>query len=165
MKPASAHRGRPSIIGDQDLYKNILVAIDLMEGPAHQVLSGALAFGEETAQYTVVHVVEPQYVQYSFDPTFTGSLTRELEQQAIENATDRMSELCASMEMTPQEQQIVLGRAADQIHELAKHRDLIVIGSHGWHGWRRLLGSTANAVLHGAPVDVAVIRIPENQDT
>ena len=74
--------------------------------------------------------------------------------------------LWEGLKQLSQEQQIVLGRAADQIHELAKHRDadLIVIGSHGRHGWRRLLGSTANAVLHGAPVDVAVIRIPENED-
>ena len=148
------------------MYRNVIVAIDLVEGPAHQVLSGALAFGEETARFTVVHVVEPQYVQYSFDPTFTGSLTRELEQQALENAAGRVAELCASMEIAPEEQQIVLGRAADQIHDLAKDRDadLIVIGSHGRHGWRRLLGSTANAVLHGAPVDVAVVRISENED-
>ncbi len=149
------------------MYQNIIVAIDLLEDPAHQVLSGALAFGEESAQFTVVHVVEPQYVQYSFDPTFTGSLTRELEQQAVENAAGRVAELCASTEIAPEEQQILLGRAADQIHELAKDRnaDLIVIGSHGRYGWRRLLGSTANAVLHGAPADVAVIRISENEDT
>lgn len=148
------------------MYKNIIVAIDLLEDPAHQVLSSALAFGEDDAQFTVVHVVEPQYVQYSFDPTFTGSLTRELEQQALETAAGRVAELCASLEIAPEEQQVVLGRAADQIHDIAKHRaaDLIVIGSHGRHGWRRLLGSTANAVLHGAPVDVAVIRISESKD-
>ena len=37
--------------------------------------------------------------------------------------------------------------------------DLIVVGSHGRHGLALLLGSTANAVLHGAPCDVLAVRI------
>lgn len=37
--------------------------------------------------------------------------------------------------------------------------DLIVIGSHGRHGLGRLLGSTANGVLQGAPCDVLAVRI------
>ena len=58
----------------------------------------------------------------------------------------------------------MLGRAADRIHELARRGfDLIVIGSHGQEGFRRLLGSTANAVLHDAPVDVATVRIPKER--
>ncbi|MGB1202845.1 MAG: universal stress protein [Alloalcanivorax venustensis] len=39
--------------------------------------------------------------------------------------------------------------------------DLIVLGSHGKHGIRLLLGSTANAVLHRATCDVLAVRIPE----
>lgn len=41
----------------------------------------------------------------------------------------------------------------------AHHTDLIVVGSHGRHGLSLLLGSTANAVLHGAPCDVLAVRI------
>ena len=37
--------------------------------------------------------------------------------------------------------------------------DLIVVGSHGRHGLALLLGSTANAVLHGASCDVLAVRI------
>ncbi|HHW77278.1 MAG TPA: universal stress protein [Xanthomonadaceae bacterium] len=47
----------------------------------------------------------------------------------------------------------IIGAARD-------HRvDLIVVGSHGRHGLALLLGSTANAVLHGAPCDVLAVRI------
>jgi universal stress protein A len=42
--------------------------------------------------------------------------------------------------------------------------DIIVVGSHARHGWRRLLGSTASAVLQGAPLDVIVARLPEKAD-
>jgi universal stress protein A len=149
------------------VYNNILVAIDLSEDPARRTLAGAQAFAEKSgkarAKLSVVHVVEPQYVQYSFDPTFTGSLTRSLEHDALEGATNRVAELCEPFGIPRDAQHVMLGRASDQIHDMAKtqNADLIVIGSHGHHGWRVLLGSTANAVLHGAPVDVIVVRIPK----
>ncbi|HHQ41669.1 MAG TPA: universal stress protein, partial [Chromatiales bacterium] len=37
--------------------------------------------------------------------------------------------------------------------------DLIVLGSHGRRGLTRLLGSTADAVLHSARCDVLAVRI------
>jgi universal stress protein A len=37
--------------------------------------------------------------------------------------------------------------------------DLIIIGSHGRHGIRILLGSTANAILHSAKCDVLAVRV------
>jgi universal stress protein A len=39
--------------------------------------------------------------------------------------------------------------------------DLIVVGSHGRHGLQLILGSTANAVLHHASVDVIAVRVKE----
>jgi len=147
------------------VYNKVLAAIDLIEGPARQVLAAAQtavkSSGATAAQLSVVHVVEPQYVQYSFDPTFTGALTHSLEQEAIVGAVDRVAKLCEPFGIGRNAQHVVLGRAADQIHEVAsaQHADLVVIGSHGYHGWRRLLGSTASAVLHGTPVDVLVVRI------
>ncbi|MDH3644814.1 MAG: universal stress protein, partial [Gammaproteobacteria bacterium] len=90
-------------------------------------------------------------------------LTRSLETDALDTAARRVAELCEPFGIAPDCQQVVLGRAADQIHQLARAQnvDLIVIGSHGHGGWRTLLGSTANAVLHGAPVDTIVIRFPD----
>ncbi len=39
--------------------------------------------------------------------------------------------------------------------------DLIIIGTHGQHGIALLLGSTANAVLHGVSCDVLAVRVKE----
>ncbi len=142
------------------MFDKILAAIDLDEESANAVLDKAqsLARGELWA----IHVVEPQYVQYSIDPTFTGSLTRAMEEDAISAATTRLREVCAGRGIDEAHQLVRLGRAADQIQEAASEKgvDTILICSHARTGLGRLLGSTANAVLHGSPVNVLTIRIP-----
>jgi universal stress protein A len=145
------------------VYKKVLAAIDLTEASANFVLERARPFVAAGGELFAVHIVEPQYVQYSFDPTFTGSLTRSLEEDALAVASNRLRELCDPRGIDEQHRRVVLGRAADKIHQLADEEgfDLIVTGSHGQEGLRLLLGSTANAVLHGSPVDVVTIRMPK----
>lgn len=149
------------------VYKNILAAIDLTDQPAAQVIAGAREFLGPGGSLTVLHAVEPQYVQYSFDPTFKGTLSESLEQGAVDAASRRLEELCEPYGIDREHRFVVLGRAADVIHDLAEKQgcDLIVVGSHGQEGLRRLLGSTANAVLHGAPVDVATVRISDESES
>ncbi|MHB0867254.1 MAG: universal stress protein [Thermoleophilia bacterium] len=53
------------------------------------------------------------------------------------------------------------GRAADKIVESARElgSDLIVLGSHGWHGVdKTILGSTAERVIAYSPIPVLVVR-------
>ena len=143
------------------MFDKILVAIDLDQESADPLLEKAksLSRGEVWA----IHVVEPQFVQYSIDPTFTGSLTRAMEEDAIKAARARMQEICGSSGIPRDHQLVTIGRAADRIHEAAEAEgvDTILIGAHARKGIRRLLGSTANAVLHDAPVNVLTIRVPE----
>jgi len=148
------------------MFANVLAAIDLGAEPARFVLGKAQTYVAQGGKLHVLHVVEPQYVQYSFDPTFTGSLTRELEDNARQAAAAQLEKLCAEFAVPAEQQHVLLGRASDKIHELAESLqvEVIVVGSHARHGWRRLLGSTANAVLHGAPTDVIVARLPAEED-
>lgn len=147
------------------MYKSILAAVDLQEDSASSVLNCAARVLAPGGKLLVAHVVEPQYVQYSFDPTFTGTLNHELEAQAIATATGRLAELCAAFsrakKTSVEAQIVVLGRAADRIHDLARDHEVqvIVVGAHNQHGWHRLLGTTANAVLHGAPVNVLITHL------
>jgi len=54
------------------------------------------------------------------------------------------------------------GRPADALTELCKHVDLLVIGSRRWGGAARvLLGSTGEALMHGASAPVLVVPRPE----
>jgi universal stress protein A len=146
------------------MFDRILVAVDLVPGPARKVLGRALALKNPAGEAWVIHVVEPQYVQYSVDPTFTGSLTRAMEEDALAAARSRLEEICAPFEVPVDRQLVILGRAAERIHEVAVDRavDTIFVGSHARPGLRRLLGSTANAVLHGASVNVMTIRMQED---
>jgi universal stress protein A len=147
------------------MYRKALVAIELGRDPADQVLERACVFARASLSglcaLHVIHVVEPKYVQYSFDPTFTGALTRALEQEAIAAAARRLDELCAPFGLDSSQQTVLLGRPAERLHAFATQHgfDLIIIGSHGHEGLRALLGSTANATLHDAPVDVMTVRI------
>ena len=145
------------------MYNNLLVAVDLAEDPTHRVLEKAKSLMTGDTRLRVVHVVEPQYAQYNFDPTFTGSMIRSLEDAAMASAERRVAELCAPFDIDEDDQYILMGSTTEtEIHEFAKTKycDLIVMGSHGSRGWQRLLGSTANAVLHGTPVDVCMCYIP-----
>jgi universal stress protein A len=144
------------------LYRNVLAAIELTGPAADLVLRRARAYVAAGGGLSAIHVVEPQYVQYTFDPTFKSTLSRAMEQDAVDLAAARLSELCDPYGIDAEHRFVMLGRTADQVHSLAAEKgfDLIVMGSHGQEGLRRLLGSTANAVLHGSPVDVATVHIP-----
>lgn len=56
--------------------------------------------------------------------------------------------------------QLLHGPAAREIVEKAEkwHANLIVVGSHGYGFWGRLLGSVSNHVVHHAPCSVLVVR-------
>jgi nucleotide-binding universal stress UspA family protein len=59
---------------------------------------------------------------------------------------------------------VLYGTPESRIVETAEemHADLIVIGSHGYKTWERmLLGSVSNSVVHHAPCSVLVVRANE----
>jgi len=80
----------------------------------------------------------------------------------VEAAKRRLAAMAADIDVGgPVTQWVELGATKQEIVRIAATQgvDLIVIGSHGRHGIGRLLGSTANAVLHGAGCDVLAVRI------
>jgi universal stress protein A len=56
---------------------------------------------------------------------------------------------------------VFIGAPAYDIRALAVElkADLIVVGTHGRHGLGLLLGSTANAIIHGVGCDVLAVRM------
>lgn len=138
-------------------YNSILVAVDL-SAESEQVIKKAAAMAQLTgAKLHLVHVVEPVNFAYGGDvPIDFSTIQDEIQKQAEAQLAELAARLGGSGE-----KHLVAGRAEVEIHALADklQADLIVVGSHGRHGFALLLGSTANSVLHGAKCDVLAVRV------
>lgn len=140
-------------------YRRILAAIDLTDDAA-QVLERAHDLARRYgSELLLIHVVEPVPMDAAGEamiPPATG-----LETELYENAQRRLRELTVRLGLGEVRQQVVIGYTKREVLGFAEDNevDLIVVGSHGRHGLSLLLGSTANAVLHGAPCDVLAVRV------
>lgn len=141
-------------------YSSILVAVDLTEEAPH-VLTRAGRLAElHGARLQLLHVVEPVGYAYGGDlPLDLSDLQRQLE----DNAQKKLSEYGEEYQIPESNRHLVVGRPGTEIKKFALDQgvDLIVVGSHGRRGIQLLLGSTANAVLHGAEMDVLAVRVSE----
>src|SRR3990167_3169900 len=94
---------------------------------------------------------------------FATDLAEDTEGQLIEESKNAVARLATDLAVDPKNQWVEVGPTKLKILEVAQNigADLIICGSHGRHGLSLLLGSTANAILHGAKCDVLTVRLPE----
>ncbi len=142
-------------------YQHMLLALDFSpdsEFIGNRALEIARLTGAKT---TLVHVVEHVPLDLSNDLMLTQPL--DVDAELLEDARNRLAELAQTLGLDDAERRVELGSTKGEILRLAEEcgADLIVVGSHGRHGLALLLGSTANAVLHGAKCDVLAIRVPD----
>ena len=143
-------------------YQRIVVAVDL-SSESDVVMNKAQLIGGDDADMHLVYVQEPM------DNVYVGIVPQsaafsglgDLEAQLGEELKQKLIALGENYEIPADHQHILHGSPAHEIHRFAKENDiqLIVIGTHGQKGLQLLLGSTANAVLHGASCDVLSVRI------
>ncbi len=143
-------------------YQNILVAVDL-SSESDLVLKKAQLVADDNA---VLHLV---YVQEPMDSVYVGIVPQsaafsglgDLEAQLGEELKHKLAALGEKFGIPVSHLHILSGSPAHEIHRFAREHDieLVVIGTHGQKGLKLLLGSTANAVLHGAGCDVLSVRI------
>lgn len=145
------------------MYQRILIAADSVQGSVDRALEQARAVANPGAKLTLLHVIEPTTIPYSIDPSMTGRAYESQEDGLLHSAREHMQNLCAKHDFSSDDIAIVIGRPAAEIHKLAVELDcdLISIASHGRHGWQLLLGSTANAILHGTKCDVLVSKLAD----
>jgi universal stress protein A len=147
-------------------YRHMLVAIDLTD-ESQQVIDRAREEASRNgASLSLVHVIKPvEQVYGGFGaigvPGDFGGQLASLEHEAHKQAQQRLAAVGASLGVPVERTHVLLGNAAAEIRRLAEEQDvdLIILGTHGRHGLGLLLGSTANAVLHGVKVDVLVVRV------
>jgi universal stress protein A len=147
--------------GDMAGYSNVLVAVDLA-GENDPILQRAVERVVNNGTLSIVHVLEPAYFYYGMEPAL-GALPDTFEADMLKRAKEQLEQVSKPYGIPPQRQYLERGHAATQILRLAEDKaaDLIVVGSHGRHGWRLILGSTANAVMHGARCDVLAVSFAE----
>ncbi|HEB56671.1 MAG TPA: universal stress protein [Gammaproteobacteria bacterium] len=140
--------------------KNILVTVDTSD-EAKQVFESALELGRcFDATLSLIHVVEPVVTDSNYD--LINPVPLEMDDFLLKHAEDFLEYL--KKDIAPDiSSHVATGSVKGEILDYAREHeiDLIVVGSHGRHGLALLLGSTANALLHGAPCDVYVVRIKD----
>ena len=142
-------------------YQNIILAIELDDRCDDEPVKKAMDLAKEfDAKLTMVHAIEHMS---SYGAAYGVAAGADIEEMLLENASNSMKKLGQDAGVNNSDQVIKVGPARTIILEEADKlgADLIVMGSHGRHGIRLLLGSTANAVLHGATCDVLAVRLRE----
>jgi universal stress protein A len=142
-------------------YKHILFAADLAPN-CEQVAKRAHDIATEcNATLDVVHVVEHSPIAYGGE--FSVPIDINLEQTIETEARKMLNALCAKFSIAENKQHVLIGAVKHSVMMLAKklNIDLIIVGTHGHHGIDKLLGSRANAILHGATCDVLAVRVNE----
>lgn len=143
--------------------RKILVAIELDDQSANEVLKKVASLAGEQDDVHVVHVVEPNNIAYAVDPTMTNAIYKHNYETAMAHAGQRLRQLCEPFSVAPLKCHVRYGQVAYEIHQLLLEDefDLLMIGSHGWSGWRRILGSKAASILHGVPVDTWIFKVSD----
>ena len=142
-------------------YKKILLALSLGSTTYQLLIKKAKELMVEGGvELYLVHAVE-HITSYGFAYGISAGV--DVEDILLEEAKESMKEVASSLNV-PLDHQIVKVSPAkflilDQAESLGV--DLILLSSHGWNGIQLFLGSTANAVLHGAKCDVLVVRLKE----
>ncbi|MDH5425941.1 MAG: universal stress protein [Gammaproteobacteria bacterium] len=139
-------------------YRHLLVAVDFTASIANVIERAQKIAGAEGAKLSLVHVVEPAPVDF-LDQTILVDIN--LDKLLKKTASQQLHSLAEKYGIDDFNCHLEVGSVKSEIFQLAENLsvDLIVVGSHGRHGLGLLLGSTANAVLHGAGCDVLAVRV------
>lgn len=142
------------------MYKSILFATDLTEDTDYLIQKVQSMRGITGAKLSLVHVVEPLP---GYNYAYLG--IEDIEGQLIQEAKQSIDKLAQQLNVNKNDVFVEVGATKNRILKIADEEkaDLIMCGSHGRHGLSLLLGSTANAILHGAKCDVLTVRLPEQE--
>ncbi len=138
-------------------YKHVLAAVDLSSESAQVLEKARATAGSHGAKLSLITVVKPFTHAYGGLDMADGSF----EEEALKQATQQLEDNGKIYGVDCADVHVKIGNPAHVIRDAASEleADLIVVGTHGRHGLGLLLGSTANAVLHGVGCDVLVVRV------
>jgi universal stress protein A len=147
-------------------YRHLLLAVDFAQD-AEPVIARALQLrGFYGARLSVVHVLEyvPRAVEF-MPMSYSGDIALpedfDLEKRLLDAAQVQMDELCERLGVAPADRHLQIGSIGHAIQALAAEvgADLVILGCHGRHGFKALLGGTAKGLVQGLSCDVLCVRI------
>jgi len=144
-------------------YQHILLAADFSEHGEVVAKKAHYLATKYNAKLSIIHIVDYLPItDAAYGPVIPFDL--DLNEELMNTAKKRLADIAKKLEIPADRQFLEMGSTALEIVETAEeqHADLIVVGSHGRHGFALLLGSTANGVLHHAKCDVLAVRLQEN---
>jgi manganese transport protein len=151
---AGIHHAQVSL-GDMEApsYKRIAMALDF-SGRDREIISNAIAHGNEQTEYILIHIVESASAKYS------GKESDDLETRRDQEQLDTYITLLKSRGHRAKG---VLGfrRRAKEIARIVKEEnaDFLVLGAHGHKGFKDwLYGETANQVRHHVKIPVLLVQ-------
>ena len=137
-------------------YNKVLVALDVYS-EYQPILDKALTLAGGSANVHLIYVTVPMVNYQPYGMAYDSELFNDILQQS----KTLLHEVGGDNGIADERIFNPVGSPADEIHEVAEQieADLIVIGTHGQSGFKLLLGSTANGVLHGVKCDVLAVKI------
>ena len=144
-------------------YRRILVAVDGSPASAKGLREAIRLADQEGAQLFILHVVDEFYAFANLDGMAPGVDLVPVFREGAQRVLNKAKALAAKAKLRVRAvmRETVGGPAADVIVREAKKQraDLIVLGTHGRRGVRRLvLGSDAEQVVRTASVPVLLVR-------
>ncbi len=143
-------------------YQHILIAADFSEH-SQQVINRAQEIAERyQAKLSICHIIEDfPIADFAYEPMI--SIDLDMRDAMLDSGKKHIADIAQKFNIPKTNQWVEFGSPSLNIVSLANDNkvDLIVVGSHGRHGIKLLLGSTANGVLHHALCDVLAVRLTE----
>ncbi len=147
------------------MYKHILVAVDGSDTSNHALQEAMKLAKEQQAALRLVHVVDETPAYMTMDTAYAladfQKAMREAGQKVLATCAATARQAGVKIDTKFVILEVLAQRICDAINEEAKRwpADLVVIGTHGRHGFNHLLlGSVAEGVIRLATKPVLVIR-------
>lgn len=143
-------------------YQRLLSAVDLSDETAQVLDIAQTVASEHSAELHITHVIKPfQHAYAGVNPATLADVGIQFEHEAASQAQQQLTSIASERGLDATSVSVQHGTPATEVHRLVDELgvDLVVVGTHGKHGVELLLGSVANAVIHGANCDVLAVRV------
>lgn len=135
------------------MYKKILCAVDVSE-EGEAVIAKAIELAKQyDSDLSIIHVIE-----YSLLP-------KDYQKRMHQEVIPKVDLFGEQFNIDRKHRYIKFGQSYVEVCALERelNADLIVVGSHGKHGIKALLGATANGILQQAKCDVLLVKMDNSQ--